>query len=491
MPKGTKHTTETFITTARSRWGDKFIYDKVSYVDLVTDVLITCPIHGDVPMQPKFHILSNTKHGCPFCGKDEGVRKRAVAKLKKFKKLFEQKSRKVHGDLYDYSLVNYVGQDFDVDIICKIHGVFQQKPIEHWGGCGCQKCGRDRIRAANAKPFAEFVTESNGLHDNKYTYDESTYIGANKPTRITCSIHGEFWCSPSNHTDKLSGCPTCSSPISRIESEVASWFPWDKLNDRKILAGRELDMVSEIHKLAVEVNGVYWHSETCGKDAKYHLDKLIRCNDAGYDLMQFYDSEARNKPNIVKSMIGNKMELSEKIHARKCSLIELDYKTAKEFLEANHINGSSVASKCYGLLYNDEIVSVMTFAKPRFSNHEWEMIRFASKCGFAVIGGASKLFNGFVKTTNPASVVTYANLRYSSGGVYKSLGFTETHQTKPNYEYHKGNAKVSRYSAQKHKLVKLLGDKYDESKSETQNMLDNGFHKVYDCGNKVFEWRPK
>lgn len=491
MPKGTRHTTESFIAAAKAKWGDVFGYDKVSYVDLVTDVTITCPVHGDVPMQPKFHILSSTKHGCPMCGKDESGRKRSEAKIKKFSKLFEQKSRKVHGDLYDYSLVNYIGQDYDVDIICPIHGVFQQKPIEHWGGCGCQKCGRDRTRAAHSKPFIEFVQESNKLHGGKYTYDEPTYIGANKPTRIICKTHGEFWCSPSNHTDKLSGCPSCSSPVSRIELEVASWFDWDKLNDRKILSGKELDMVSEKHKLAVEINGTYWHSETCGKDAKYHLDKMSKCFDAGYTLMQFYDSEAKNKPDVVRSMITNKMGESGKIHARKCNLIELDYKTASEFLELNHINGSSVASKCYGLVHNEEIVSVMTLAKPRFSKHEWEMIRFANKCGLSVVGGASKLFAGFVRSVNPTSVVTYANLRYSNGGVYNSLGFVETHQTKPNYEYHKGKSKVSRYAAQKHKLQAILGDKFDSNKSETQNMLDNGFHKVYDCGNKVFEWTNK
>lgn len=118
-------------------------------------------------------------------------------------------------------------------------------------------------------------------------------------------------------------------------------------------------------------------------------------------------------------------------------------------------------------------------------SHDWELIRFASKLGVQVIGGASRLLKHF-RNGHDGSIVSYADRRYSNGRLYESIGFKKIGESKPNYWWTKNHAKLSRYQCQKHKLYKLLGNKFDPAKSESENMLLNGYSRIYDCGNLIY-----
>ena len=140
-----------------------------------------------------------------------------------------------------------------------------------------------------------------------------------------------------------------------------------------------------------------------------------------------------------------------------------------------------------GLKFNDLLVAVMTFGKPRFSrNYEWELLRYCSNS--TVVGGASKLLSFFKKKYLPASIVSYADIRWGNGKLYDSLGFTLERISEPNYFYFKGNKRFSRYSFQKANLKKLLIS-FDERKSEQENAFDNGYRRCWDAGHMVFSWR--
>ena len=129
----------------------------------------------------------------------------------------------------------------------------------------------------------------------------------------------------------------------------------------------------------------------------------------------------------------------------------------------------------------------MTFGKCRFDKkHEWEMLRFCSKLGYHVVGGAGKLLKHFEKTYQPKSLVSYADRRWSQGKLYKALGFKLNHASGPNYWYFKNLKLESRIKYQKYKLKDIL-EVFDESKTEVENMIANGYHMIYDCGNLVFE----
>ena len=276
--------------------------------------------------------------------------------------------------------------------------------------------------------------------------------------------------------------PNITSNRSSQENDLFEWIKTEKIcNDRKLVQPYEIDILLPKQKLGIEFNGAYWHSAFF-KDKNYHLNKLKMAEEKGYQLFNIFDFD---NIEIWKSMISNKLNLNRKIYARKCTIKELQYKDVKNFLNENHLQGSCATKINLGLFYENELVEVMTFKKPRFnSNYNYELIRLCSKKFTNVVGGASKLFKYFRKHFK-GSVISYANRRFSNGKIYEVLGFKLLRTTEPNYFYCKKGKIYSRYQLQKHKLKNIL-EVFDSNKSETQNLEDNGFLKIYDCGNLVY-----
>ena len=274
-------------------------------------------------------------------------------------------------------------------------------------------------------------------------------------------------------------------------------FIYDSINvENKIFNDRhlekELDIYTPDYNLAIEYDGLMYHSEGNSehnmfknKDKNYHLQKTELCLENNIQLLHIFEGEDLD---LWLSMINNKLNLNEKIYARKCIIKELNSQDTIEFLNENHLQGFCRAKINVGLFYNNELVSLMTFSKPRFNkNYEYELIRFCSKRNTSVIGGATKLWKYFVTKYNPNSVITYANRRFSNGEIYKTLGFTFLEKTSPNYFYFKPNEFIlySRVMFQKHKLKDIL-EIYDENLSESENMFNNNYRRIYDCGNLKF-----
>ena len=297
-------------------------------------------------------------------------------------------------------------------------------------------------------------------------------------------------------------CPKCFSVRSKEQYEIFDFIN-TSINDevlydeRKTLNGLELDIYVPERKFAIEYDGIAFHSfgksnygflnnaseESLKKDN--HLIKTEMCEDLGIQLFHVFCSDNQE---IWKSMISNKLGLSRKIPGRKTIVKEVPNKEAQRFQELNHLQGSVNASIKLGLYYNDELVSLMTFGKSRYTKTaEYELIRFCSKLNTTVQGGASKLLKYFERNYSPKSIVSYANRRWSTGNLYKQLGFDLSHISKPNYFYFKINENIleSRVKFQKHKLSKIL-EKFDPSKTETENMYENNYRKIYDSGNLVF-----
>ena len=208
----------------------------------------------------------------------------------------------------------------------------------------------------------------------------------------------------------------------------------------------------------------------------------------GIRLIHVFETEWFFKKEIVKSRLKNLFCVYDKtVYARKCVVKAVDAKTSNEFQNANHIQGAVRSKVSLGLYDGEDLVALMTFGKSRFSKkHEWELLRFCCKLGYHVPGGAGKLLKHFEKTCAPKSLVSYADRRWSRGGLYEALRFSKTGVSKPNYWYFKGRKLMSRINFQKHKLKKIL-PKFDENLSEKQNMAENGYNTVYDCGNLVYE----
>lgn len=262
------------------------------------------------------------------------------------------------------------------------------------------------------------------------------------------------------------------------------------INDRTQIKPLELDIYIPSLKLAIEFNGYYWHSESQAKDKYYHLNKTKLCENKGIHLIHIFEYDWMLKKDLIKQRLRNQLINSEedKVFARKCVVREIDFKITTDFLNQNHLQGSCPSKVNLGLFYKDELVSVMTFGKPRFNkNYEWELLRFCSSK--LVIGSAGKLLKYFERNYKPKSLLSYANRCWSSklSNVYEKIGFKLIGESEPSYIWVKNNIVLSRYQCQKHKLKELLGEeKFDINLTEDLNMLNNGFKKVFDCGNLVF-----
>ena len=331
-------------------------------------------------------------------------------------------------------------------------------------------------------------------------FDKSEYQGFDKPFVYNwkCSKCGnEFkqriYVTGLGDDRYVPRCPNCFPKKKSIKEQkvlnfVKSIYDGTIIeNDRNIISPQELDIYLPEKHLAIEFDGLYWHSEENGKDESYHLDKTNACADKGIRLVHIFEDEWNEKREIVKDRIRSILGINQtRIFARKCDVSDIDSKTANEFLDKNHLQGGDNSSIRYGLYHGDELVAVMTFGKPRFNkNHDWELIRFASKCGVNVVGGASKLLACFRKN-HSGSIVSYEDRRYSDGRLYEKLGFMNAGVSNPNYWYVKGGEKLTRYACQKHRLKDVLGDGFDKNLSEFENMSLNGWTRVHDCGNIVF-----
>jgi len=252
-------------------------------------------------------------------------------------------------------------------------------------------------------------------------------------------------------------------------------------NTRAILNGKEIDIYLPEHHLAIEVNGLYWHCESQGKTKFYHYNKSKECLQKGIQLLHIIDISWTSKKEIWKSIIKSKLQLNHKIYARKCTISEIDTQTARQFLDCNHLSGYVGGCKKLGLFYNSELVQVVILGKARFNKkYDYELIRLASKINTNIVGGASKLLSKI-----SGSIVSYADLAYSQGNVYKNLGFEQVGPVSINYYYIKNNRLESRNKYQKHKLSKILQN-FNASLTEWENMKNNGYDRYWDSGQLTF-----
>lgn len=283
-------------------------------------------------------------------------------------------------------------------------------------------------------------------------------------------------------------CPDCkeqftSSGETEIKTFIESFGFKTEARLRNLIHPYEIDIFIPEKRLAIEYNGDYFHSTSVNTDKNYHLRKLQLCEAAGIKLINVFEHQWLQQRHIVQGRLKSALGISTRIFARKCKVAAVDESVAKSFLEANHLQGAVGSTKRLGLFFEQQLVALMTFGKPRFNScYTWELLRYCSKHGTTVVGGAGKL----LKAAGVTDVITYADRCWSDGTLYRSLGMMELAPSPPSYFYVRGGQRVSRYQAQKHKLSNMLGENYDETLTEGENMKISGYLQIFDCGNRVF-----
>lgn len=325
------------------------------------------------------------------------------------------------------------------------------------------------------------------------------YHKVDKKYKFQClKCNNEF----EDHLDngRIPRCYNCFPKLvtykSKYEEEIYNWLSdlgisTIQKGNMSIINPYQLDIYIPDRNLAIEFNGLYWHSEigSYGKcNGDYHLTKTNLCKEKGIELIHIFEDEWIENPEIVKSIIKSKLGLiTNKIYARECEIRETDKEEALVFLMNNHLQEALNGKYSYGLYYKDKLVSLISLSKPRFNkNYEYELIRSCSRKDIVVVGGFSKLIDYAINKLNISSIVSYVDKRYFNGKGYKEWGLM--YETSPNYFYTKDyQNRESRIKYQKHKLEKLFPDIYDKSLTEWQIMQLAGYDRIWDVGNKVFE----
>lgn len=198
-------TLQKFIKEANIAHSNKYKYTKTNYINAISKVIITCPIHGEFLQTPHHHIEGG---GCPDC---------AVKARTSSTETFIKHAINIHGiDSYNYSLVKYTLAHVPVEIVCKVHGKFKQSPNSHLNGRGCPKCGELQRAETKRRTTEQFVEEAKRVHGNTFDYSITKYTNIDDILTIICKEHGDFKQIAYNHL-KGSICPYCAEIQKQIK----------------------------------------------------------------------------------------------------------------------------------------------------------------------------------------------------------------------------------------------------------------------------------
>jgi len=306
MGNTAKKTSEIFINQAKQIHGDKYDYSKVEYVNQKTKVCIICPKHGEFWQTPKSHLMG---HGCRLCGNDKcstvnkGIKKPYFKRIKYNNDTFKIEAKKIHGDKYDYSKVEYVNNRTPICIICPKHGEFWQRPYDHIDGkSGCPKCANEKRHDFFVEKKDNFIKKSTLLFLGRYSYNKVTYYNNSTKVIITCPTHGDFLCTPQNHL-KGRGCPICKVELyvyeNRLYILLLTLFKEDEIKrqykDTWLTNNKSLDFFIPKYMIAVEHQGeqhanpvaIFGGIEKFNRTRELDIEKYNECKQNNVNLLYF------------------------------------------------------------------------------------------------------------------------------------------------------------------------------------------------------------
>ena len=299
-----KLTTDEFIEKAKKIHGDKYDYSLVEYINCRIKVEIICPKHGVFKQNPHSHLQN---HGCPYCGESKKLTTEE----------FIEKSKKVHGDKYDYSLVKYKTNHNKVKIICPKHGEFNQSPNSHLRKSDCPKC------SGNIKLSPEkFVEKAKKIHGDKYDYSLVKYKNTHNKIKIICHIHGIFEQNLYNHY-KGGNCPKCVGKIlftKEIFIEKSKNVHGDKYNYSKVFYknnNTKVKIICQIHGEFEQTPVSHYGGSGCpkcsgkNKTTKDIIDEFKKVHGCEYDYSLTEYINSKTKIKIICPKHGIFLQLSD------------------------------------------------------------------------------------------------------------------------------------------------------------------------------------
>lgn len=314
-----------------------------------------------------------------------------------------------------------------------------------------------------------------------------TYRKNNNSITVRCKA-GHEWQARFGNIRSGTGCPTCSGKMSSGQQEVIDFiksiYPREVLvNDRQAIKPLELDIYLPEKQLAIEYHGLYWHSlANPAVRPSSHLKKHLAGLAKGIRVIQIFEDQWRDRRLLIEAMLHYRLGVVHKLRASKCYVKELTQAEADSFFNANHLDGSTRCFLSLGLMCNQEVVCAISFRKPYTRKHRGavEIARFATRTGYKVYGGFSKLWAISMvklKALGFAECLTYSDNTWGTGEVYRLAGFACDGLTVPNYWYTDGVKRIFRFACRK---TPGLG-------TERTQQADLGRWRIYGAGHR--RWR--
>jgi hypothetical protein len=284
-------------------------------------------------------------------------------------------------------------------------------------------------------------------------------------------------------------------PKSAMEDDLCEWLESQqvpfKRNDKKVLQGLELDIFLEDHQLAIELNGLYQHSEIAGKkNNKYHWHKTKGCEIKGIQLLHVWQDEYWSAKQILQAKI---LYLSKKItlrtHARQCVITPINNAVMESnFLKSNHIQGfAGYRQHSMAAWYDGQLVGIMSFA---YRKGRLELVRYATDVNRICAGLFTRMLGHSVKEFGFAGkIVSQSDNRISNGSLYLKTGWQYEGEQAPTYCYTGDYAtRQNKESFMKKKLIKRFGleQSYVDANTEWQIAQDLGYDRLWDAGKKIW-----
>lgn len=347
----------------------------------------------------------------------------------------------------------------------------------------------------NSPTFAEKITESNRRY--RYSLTEEEKARQDEMRKNSMKLYWESLSDEEREALKQS----CNGKTYSCSNSGPNLAFEKLLKDNNIDYEREYSLDKKrfdfkVGNVLIEINPTFTHNSTYTPfeynkplDKNYHKNKTLIANKYNFRCIHIFDWEDQNK--ILKLLSRQKTNIA----ARDCMIKLVEKQEAIDFLFENHLQNYAKDSIRYGLYYNNELVAIMTFKKPRYNkNYEYELVRYCTK--YNVLGGAEKLFKHFINDIKPGSIISYCDLSKFSGSTYIKLNFTLLKNNTPSKHWY--NLKTKEHYTDS--LLRQQGfsrlihgcdakdDNLDSSDNKTL-MINAGFVEVYDCGQATYIWQ--
>lgn len=365
---------------------------------------------------------------------------------------------------------------------------------------GCPFCVGKTISESSTWTHERFL-KAVGDRVEEYEF-LSEYINAHTPIKVRHCCGNEFEITPDSFL-RGGRCKACkySTGEGQVYRFLKKVLPGEVVmqGDRKHLPNRsEIDIYLPNRKLAIEYDGLAYHTEehflkdkrrgwTPRQAQNRQKWKTDECYKQDLRMVHIFEDEWLEHRDIVEDKLKAILKTpATKYYARKLTVKEVPKKDARDFLEANHIQGGTQMSVSVGLYDGDKLLAVQSFCKYTRKNipGAWELVRYATLLGTQIVGGFSRCLKWFERNYSPKEVISFADLRWCDRdeNVYLANGFEPTGEVEKKYWYVKPPKRFHKSDFRKRKFKSQYPEIYSPDKTEAEMAKELGLQRIYDCG---------